>query len=62
MSYLADTALSAGHYRYYAGWADKIVGEVIPADGNNFRSGRGSPQGRRQGGKGGGQRRLQGER
>ena len=37
MSYLADTALSAGHYRYYAGWADKITGEVIPADGNNLR-------------------------
>ncbi|XP_037093878.1 aldehyde dehydrogenase, mitochondrial-like [Pollicipes pollicipes] len=36
MSYLADTALSIKHYRYYAGWADKIVGETIPADGNSF--------------------------
>ncbi|KAF0309229.1 Aldehyde dehydrogenase, mitochondrial [Amphibalanus amphitrite] len=45
MSYLADTALSAGHYRYYAGWADKIIGEVIPADGNNFSYTRHEPVG-----------------
>jgi len=45
MSYLADTALSAGHYRYYAGWADKIVGEVIPADGKIFSYTRHEPVG-----------------
>ncbi|KAG7675100.1 hypothetical protein Ndes2526A_g07854 [Nannochloris sp. 'desiccata'] len=28
----ADIPLSAQHIRYYAGWADKIMGETIPVD------------------------------
>jgi len=34
MSLLADVALSIKCYRYYAGWADKNHGKVIPIDGN----------------------------
>ncbi|PSC69329.1 aldehyde dehydrogenase [Micractinium conductrix] len=35
MSKLADIPLSADHFRYYAGWADKIHGKTIPCD-NSF--------------------------
>jgi hypothetical protein len=28
--------LSVDHYRYFAGWADKIEGKTIPVDGNFF--------------------------
>ena len=31
-----DVGLCIKHYRYYAGWADKIQGKVIPIDGNNL--------------------------
>ena len=34
MSYLADVGLSIKCYRYYAGWADKNVGQTIPVDGD----------------------------
>lgn len=34
MSYYADLELSIKCYRYYAGWADKNHGKVIPLDGN----------------------------
>jgi len=34
MSMAADVALSVKCYRYYAGWADKNHGKVIPVDGN----------------------------
>merc|ERR1719376_1492992 len=33
-AYHADLALSIDCYRYYAGWADKNHGKVIPIDGN----------------------------
>ena len=33
---IADIPLSAEHFRYYAGWADKIHGKTIPCDGNYF--------------------------
>ncbi|MDH3214171.1 MAG: aldehyde dehydrogenase family protein, partial [Myxococcales bacterium] len=29
----ADVALTADHFRYYAGWATKIEGETIPING-----------------------------
>eukprot|EP00640_Fibrocapsa_japonica_P002010 CAMPEP_0113937976 /NCGR_PEP_ID=MMETSP1339-20121228/4437_1 /TAXON_ID=94617 /ORGANISM="Fibrocapsa japonica" /LENGTH=535 /DNA_ID=CAMNT_0000940899 /DNA_START=71 /DNA_END=1678 /DNA_ORIENTATION=+ /assembly_acc=CAM_ASM_000762 len=32
----ADIPLSIDHYRYFAGWADKIHGKTIPIDGNSF--------------------------
>lgn len=32
----ADIPLSIDHYRYFAGWADKIHGKTIPVDGNYF--------------------------
>lgn len=32
MSRAADIPLSADHFRYYAGWADKIHGKTIPCD------------------------------
>lgn len=32
----ADVPLSVDHYRYFAGWADKIEGKTIPVDGNFF--------------------------
>ena len=31
-----DIHLCIQHYRYYAGWADKIQGKTIPIDGNFF--------------------------
>lgn len=36
MSKIADIPLSIDHFRYYAGWADKIFGKTIPTDGNYF--------------------------
>ncbi|EFN60072.1 hypothetical protein CHLNCDRAFT_133364 [Chlorella variabilis] len=35
MSKIADIPLSADHFRYYAGWADKLHGKTIPCD-NTF--------------------------
>lgn len=35
---IADIEFSASTLRYYAGWADKIHGKTIPADGENFMS------------------------
>jgi acyl-CoA reductase-like NAD-dependent aldehyde dehydrogenase len=32
----ADLHLTIQHYRYYAGWADKLQGSTIPVDGNVF--------------------------
>ncbi|CAM9140574.1 unnamed protein product [Heterosigma akashiwo] len=32
----ADVALTIEHYRYFAGWADKIQGKTIPVDGDIF--------------------------
>jgi aldehyde dehydrogenase (NAD+) len=32
----ADLPLTLQCYRYYAGWADKIIGQTIPVDGNYF--------------------------
>jgi len=32
----ADVYLTYQHFRYYAGWADKIQGTVIPVEGNNL--------------------------
>ncbi len=31
-----DVAATAGCYRYFAGWADKVQGKTIPIDGNYF--------------------------
>ena len=31
-----DIALVTKIFRYYAGWADKLSGQTIPVDGNNF--------------------------
>jgi len=31
-----DMMGSAAGFRYYAGWADKLQGKVIPVDGNNL--------------------------
>lgn len=36
MSKIADIPLSIDHFRYYAGWADKIQGKTIPTDGPYF--------------------------
>lgn len=36
MSYLGDTLMAQKVLRYYGGFADKIVGQTIPADGNVF--------------------------
>merc|ERR1711994_103904 len=36
IAYAADLALTIDCYRYYAGWADKNHGKVIPARGNFF--------------------------
>ncbi|WP_411016782.1 aldehyde dehydrogenase family protein, partial [Salmonella sp. s51944] len=36
VSYAVDLSLTINFYRYYAGWADKIVGDTIPVDGNFF--------------------------
>lgn len=35
-SRVADVPLSADHFRYYAGWADKIHGQTISCDGPYF--------------------------
>lgn len=32
----ADVPLAIDHFRYYAGWATKIVGQTIPVNGNFF--------------------------
>ncbi|PRW44891.1 aldehyde dehydrogenase [Chlorella sorokiniana] len=32
MSKIADIPLSADHFRYFAGWADKLTGKTIPCD------------------------------
>jgi len=32
----ADVQLSINHYRYFAGWADKIHGETLPSNGPYF--------------------------
>ncbi|PIK54922.1 Aldehyde dehydrogenase, mitochondrial [Apostichopus japonicus] len=32
VAFAADLALTIQHYRYYAGWADKIHGQTIPAE------------------------------
>lgn len=32
----ADVPLAIEHFRYYAGWATKIVGQTIPVQGNYF--------------------------
>lgn len=34
MSQAADIPLSVDHYRYFAGYADKVYGRVIPVDGD----------------------------
>merc|ERR1711994_877135 len=44
-SFHADVALSLKCYRYYAGWADKNHGKVIPVDGNFFTYTRHEPVG-----------------
>ncbi|XP_055540635.1 aldehyde dehydrogenase, mitochondrial [Wyeomyia smithii] len=36
MSYNVDVPMAINNLRYYAGWADKIHGKVIPIDGNYF--------------------------
>lgn len=35
-SSIADVPLSYNHFRYFAGWADKIHGKTIPVDGAMF--------------------------
>ena len=44
-SYAADLELSIKCLRYYAGWADKIHGKTIPADGAVFAYTRHEPVG-----------------
>lgn len=44
-SYNVDVPMSIGVLRYYAGWADKNHGKVIPADGNVFAFTRHEPVG-----------------
>lgn len=41
----ADLPLTWGTYRYYAGWADKILGDTIPLQGNFFGYTRREPVG-----------------
>lgn len=36
MAKVADIPLTADHFRYFAGWADKLHGKTIPCDGNYF--------------------------
>lgn len=36
MAYNADVPLAVKNLRYYAGWADKNHGKVIPMDGEFF--------------------------
>lgn len=45
MSYNVDVPMSIGVLRYYAGWADKNHGKVIPADGKLFAYTRHEPVG-----------------
>lgn len=45
VAFAADLGLTILHYRYYAGWADKIHGQTIPADGNIFAYTRQEPVG-----------------
>ena len=45
MSKIADIPLSADHFRYFAGWSDKIHGKTIPCD--NIFGKVGDPAGRR---------------
>merc|ERR1711994_464506 len=45
IAYAADLALTIDCYRYYAGWADKNHGKVIPVDGNFFTYTRHEPVG-----------------
>lgn len=42
---LGDIGASVGCFRYYAGWADKIHGKTIPADGDVFSFTRVEPVG-----------------
>ncbi len=44
-SFHVDLHLALKCYRYYAGWADKIHGKVIPVDGNLFTYTRHEPVG-----------------
>jgi acyl-CoA reductase-like NAD-dependent aldehyde dehydrogenase len=41
----ADVPLAIEHFRYYAGWATKIVGQTIPVQGNYFNYTRHEPVG-----------------
>lgn len=41
----ADVPLAIDHFRYYAGWATKIVGQTIPVAGNYFNYTRHEPVG-----------------
>ncbi|MFB5189737.1 aldehyde dehydrogenase family protein [Alicyclobacillus fastidiosus] len=41
----ADVPLAVEHFRYYAGWATKIVGQTIPVSGNFFNYTRHEPVG-----------------
>ncbi|EPZ42137.1 aldehyde dehydrogenase family protein [Alicyclobacillus acidoterrestris] len=41
----ADVPLAIEHFRYYAGWASKIVGQTIPVNGNFFNYTRHEPVG-----------------
>ena len=45
MAYLGDVFLTIDHYRYYAGWADKEHGKVIPVRGDYFAWTRHEPVG-----------------
>jgi len=44
-AYFADLHLSIATYRYYAGWADKVHGKVIPITGDYFSYTRHEPVG-----------------
>lgn len=41
----ADVPLAIEHFRYYAGWATKVVGQTIPVSGNYFNYTRHEPVG-----------------
>ena len=41
----ADVPLAIEHFRYYAGWAGKVVGQTIPVAGNYFNYTRHEPVG-----------------
>lgn len=45
MSYNADVTMAINNLRYYAGWADKYHGKVIPMDGEFFTYTRHEPVG-----------------